>query len=209
MKTNTKQLIDTELEISQTLIIHLLTEMMEATYDKTGMHNKRVTEISTLLTHYSPDLTEEDEKIIRFSAPLHDIGKLTVPSEILHKKGKYSVDDFEIMKQHTTNAYQILCNSDNELIKQSAIIAHEHHENWDGTGYPQGLKGEEIHIYGRIVALADVLDALSHARCYKEPWFIEDVINFIFDHKGTKFDPDLVDIFEEHIEEFKAIVKAT
>ncbi len=90
-------------------------------------------------------------------------------------------------------------------MKAATIIAHEHHEKWNGKGYPRQLKGDEIHIYGRIVALADVFDALTHARCYKKSWAIEKVIDYIQDHRGTQFDPELVDIFMEHIDEFKAI----
>jgi putative two-component system response regulator len=136
---------------------------------------------------------------------MHDIGKMTVPHEILHKKGKYNEKEFNIMKQHTTNAYQLLSCSDRKLIKTAAIIAHEHHEKWNGKGYPRGLKADEIHIYGRIVALADVFDALTHIRCYKKAWKMNEVVDYIKEHRATQFDPKLVDLFLANLDEFIAI----
>jgi putative two-component system response regulator len=96
--------------------------------------------------------------------------------------------------------------SSRQLIKAASIIAHEHHERWDGNGYPRGLKGEEIHIYGRIVALVDVFDALTHERSYKTVWDIDKAIQYIYEQSGSHFDPQLVQIFKEHIEEFKQII---
>ena len=130
---------------------------------------------------------------------------MTVPYEILHKQGRYSEAEFEIMKSHTSNAYQLLSGSKRKLIKAAAIIAHEHHEKWNGQGYPRQLKGTDIHIYGRIVALADVFDALAHKRCYKEAWKITEVFEYIKGHRGTQFDPELVDIMISHIDDFKGI----
>jgi len=195
----------TELEDNQKQIIWMLTELMEATSDETGKHIRRVSEVSALLAHYYPNLTDEDAEIIRFASPMHDIGKMTVPHHILHKPGKYTEQEFKQMQAHTSNAYNLLRCSDRKLIRAAAIIAHEHHEKWNGTGYPQQLEGEQIHIFGRIVALADVFDALTHARCYKDTWPMEKVIRYIQDHKGTQFDPELIDIFMQHIDEFKAI----
>ena len=195
----------TELEDNQKQMIWMLTELMEATSNETGKHIRRVSEISALLTHYHPNLTEEDADIIRFSSPMHDIGKMTVPQHILHKSGDYTKEEFKQMQSHTSNAYKLLSCSDRKLIKAAAIIAHEHHEKWDGSGYPRKLKGTEIHIYGRIVALADVFDALTHTRCYKDIWPMEKVITYIQDHRATQFDPELVDIFMEHVDEFIAI----
>ncbi len=199
----------TELEDNQKEMIFMLTELMESTSDETGKHIRRVAEISSLLAHYHPALTEEDAEILFHASPMHDIGKMTVPHEILHKPGRYSEEDFEIMKNHTTNAYNLLCCSDRKFINAAAIIAHEHHEKWNGTGYPRQLKEADIHIYGRIVALADVFDALTHSRCYKEAWEMEKVIGYIEEHRGTQFDPQLVDILLEHIEEFEDIVQMT
>jgi len=141
------------------------------------------------------------------ASPMHDIGKMTVPYEILHKPGHYTEEEFETMKSHTTNAYKLLNYSERRMIKAAAIIAHEHHEKWNGKGYPRGLKGTEIHIYGRIVALADVFDALTHSRRYKDTWDIEEVVNYIVERKEIQFDPELVDIFVKHLDKFIAIAK--
>jgi putative two-component system response regulator len=109
------------------------------------------------------------------------------------------------MKTHTIKAHEYLKVVDRKYMKAADIIAYEHHEKYDGTGYPRGLKGEDIHIYGRIVALADVFDALTHKRVYKNAWSVEDAVAYIKAHRGTQFDPYIVDIFEAHIDEFLSI----
>lgn len=204
-----QQRLLTELEDNQKEMIWMLTELMEATSDETGKHIRRVAEISSLLAYYHPSLSEEDADTLFHASPMHDIGKMTVAPQILHKPGRYTEEEFEAMKHHTTNAYKLLCCSKRKLIKAAAIIAHQHHEKWNGKGYPRQLKGSEIHIYGRIVALADVFDALTHARCYKDAWDIEEVVTYIQEHRGTQFDPELVDIFMANIEEFKQIALLT
>ena len=196
----------TELEDSQKEIIWILTELMESSSDETGQHVRRVSELSTLLAHHHPALSEDDVETIRYASPMHDVGKLTLPHEILHKPDRYTEDEFNAMKCHTTNAYKLLCGSERKLIKTAAIIAHEHHEKWNGKGYPRGLKGTDIHIYGRIVALADVFDALTHARSYKEAWDLDKVLNYINEHDGTQFDPELVAILNNHIDDFIKII---
>jgi putative two-component system response regulator len=197
----------TELEDNQKEIIWMLTELMEATSDETGKHIRRVAEICSLLAHYHPSLNQEDEDILFHASPMHDIGKMTIPHEILHKAGGYTEAEFEMMKKHTINAYKLLCNSKRKLIKAAAIIAHEHHEKWNGQGYPRQLKATDIHIYGRIVALADVFDALTHKRCYKDAWDMEAVVDYIKEHRATQFDPELVDILLEYMDEFQKIVQ--
>jgi len=196
----------TELEDSQKEMIWILTELMESSSDETGQHVRRVSELSALLAHHHPALSEDDVEVIRYASPMHDVGKLTVPHEILHKPGRYTEDEFNAMKHHTTNAYKLLCGSERKLIKASAIIAHEHHEKWNGKGYPRGLKGSDIHLYGRIVALADVFDALTHARSYKEAWDVDKVLSYIDEHDGTQFDPELVTILNDHIDDFIKII---
>lgn len=191
-----------EVEENQREMIYVLMEMMESTSDETGQHIKRVAEFSRLLAHYTDYLTEEDETIIFHAAPMHDIGKIAIPKSILHKPGRLTEEEFQIMKTHTTKAKEFFRNSQRRLLKAASIIAHEHHEKWNGTGYPRGLKGEDIHIYGRIVALADVFDALTHKRQYKDEWDIEKAIEYIKDHDGTQFDPKLVKIFLDHLPEF-------
>ena len=111
------------------------------------------------------------------------------------------------MKEHTTKGQDFLRVSERKIMKAASIIAYQHHEKWDGSGYPRGLSGEAIHIYGRIVALADVFDALTHKRVYKDPWSIEDAVAYITENRGTHFDPYLVEIFEANVNEFISISK--
>jgi putative two-component system response regulator len=203
-----RQRLLSELEDSQKEMIFILAELMEATSDETGKHIKRIAESSALMAKYHPALNEDDAETLYHASPMHDIGKMTIPAEILQKPGLYTEEEFCIMKQHTSNAHALLSRSERKLIKAAAIIAHEHHEKWNGNGYPRGLKGSEIHIYGRIVALVDVFDALTHKRQYKEAWAIDDSVKYIIDHRETQFDPELVDIFETHLDEFIAIAKS-
>jgi len=196
-----------ELEENQREMIAVLTELMEATSDETGKHIRRVAEYSRLLAHYHHSVSEEDANVIYAAAPMHDIGKIAVPQQLLHKEGKLTTEEFNIMKQHTTKGYEFLRVSQREIMKAAEVIAYQHHEKWDGSGYPRGLSGENIHIYGRIVALADVFDALTHKRAYKESWSIEDAATYITDNKGKHFDPYLVELFEANIDEFISISK--
>lgn len=194
-----------ELEDNQREMLYILMEMMELTSDETGQHIKRVAEYCRLLAHYTDNLTKEDEVIIFHASPMHDIGKIAIPKEILHKPGKLTESEFEVMKTHAEKGKDFLKQSHRRLFKSAGIIAHEHHEKWDGSGYPRGLKGCEIHIYGRIVALADVFDALTHKRKYKDSWPIDDAVAYIKERSGSHFDPSLVNIFIEHLDEFISI----
>ena len=130
---------------------------------------------------------------------MHDIGKVAIPDAVLKKPGKLTDEEYEIMKTHTTIGYNLLRGSNRELLRTAAHIAHEHHEKWDGTGYPRGLKGEEIHLYGRITAVADVFDALGSDRVYKKAWELERIINLFREERGRHFDPKLVDVFMEQL----------
>ena len=199
--------IFSELEKSQKEMIFVLTELVESVSDETGRHIRRVAEYSRLLAHYHEALSEEDAEIIYDASPMHDIGKMAIPYSILHKKDSLTNEEFEVMKTHTTIAHGYLKHPDRKILKAADIIAYEHHEKWNGKGYPRGLKGEDIHIFGRIVALADVFDALTHKRVYKEAWNIDDAITYILEHSGTQFDPYLVEIFKENIDEFISISK--
>jgi putative two-component system response regulator len=196
-----------EIEEGQIELIFTLTELMEHTSDETGKHIKRVAEHARLLAHYHPALSSHDEKLIYHASPMHDIGKIMIPQELIHKNGKLTENEFEKMKEHTTKAHRLLQYSSRQLIHAAGIIAHEHHEKWDGSGYPRGLKGEEIHIYGRIVAIADVFDALTHKRSYKDAWPAKKAADYIIEQAGTHFDPQLIEIFKEHLDEFIAISK--
>ena len=196
-----------ELENNQKELIWMLTELMESTSDETGKHIRRVAELSALMAHYLPSLNQQETDTLFYASPMHDIGKMTVPHEILTKPGLYTEEEFVVMKNHTSNAFRLLNRSKQKIVKAAAIIAHEHHEKSDGKGYPRQLKGPEIHIFGRIVALVDVFDALTHRRCYKDAWNVDDVIVYIQERRATQFDPQLVDILMEHIDEFKEIAQ--
>lgn len=201
------QRLSKEIEENQCEMIYTLMEVMESTSDETGQHIKRVAEVSRLLASNVSYLSDDDVNSIFLASPMHDIGKIYIPKEILHKPGKLTDDEMVIMKTHAEKGYELLKNSKRRLTTAASIIAKHHHEKWDGTGYPQGLKGDEIHIYGRIVALADVFDALTHKRQYKDAWTIENAIEYIKDNSGTHFDPSLVEILLDKLPEFLEIMK--
>jgi len=195
-----------DLEETQMETLFTIGTIAEAHSNETGRHVQRVAEYSQLLgRHYG--LSEEEVKILGYASAVHDIGKLTVSDNILNKRGKLTKEEFEQIKQHTVHGYNMLRHSNRSLLKAAATIAYEHHEKYDGTGYPRGLKGEDIHIYGRIVALADVFDALGSDRVYKEAWDDERIFALLRKERGRHFDPKLVDIFFGHLDTFLAIRK--
>jgi putative two-component system response regulator len=196
-----------EIEENQCEMIYILMEVMESTSDETGQHIRRVAETSKLLGQKTSCLSEEEVNIIFLASPMHDIGKIAIPKEILHKPGKLTDEEMTIMKTHAEKGAALLSNSKRRLTNSASIIAHQHHEKWDGSGYPRGLKGEEIHIYGRIIALADVFDALTHKRQYKEAWSIDDAVDYIKENSGSHFDPSLVKILVDNLPEFLEIMK--
>lgn len=190
-------------EIIQTQkeIIVTVSEIGEFRSKETGFHVKRVAEYSALLAELL-ELPQETVELIRMASPLHDIGKIAIADSILNKPGKLTEDEFNVMKTHTTMGYDMLKYSHREILQTAAIIAHQHHEKYNGKGYPQGLKGDNIHLFGRIVALADVYDALANARCYKPAWDDEKIDTLFKEERGEHFDPQLVDLFFTHKERF-------
>ncbi len=185
---------------SQKEILYTLGEMGELRSRETGDHVSRVALFSELLAvHYGLDEKEVD--MMKMASPMHDIGKVAISDAILLKPGRLTDEEFEEMKKHTTIGYEIFKKSSHRMLQVAATISHEHHERWDGTGYPRGLSGKEISVCGRITAVADVFDALSHARVYKEAWPMEDVIAFMKNESGKAFEPRLIDILLEHIDE--------
>jgi response regulator RpfG family c-di-GMP phosphodiesterase len=139
---------------------------------------------------------------------MHDVGKLGIDETILRKPDKLTSDEFENIKEHTTIGNEILKSSKRRLLKVASIIAHQHHEYYDGSGYPLGLKGEEIHIFGRITCLADVFDALGSHRVYKKEWTMEKIFSYLREQSGKMFDPKLIDLFFENIDEILYIKKS-
>lgn len=196
-----------EVEDTQKEIIFTLGEIAEARSRETGFHVKRVAELSRLLALRYGLLPDEAE-LLSLAAPTHDLGKLAIGDHILKKPGPLTAEEFAVMKTHAEIGFEILKKSERILLKSAAIIALEHHEHWDGRGYPQGLKGEEIHIFGRIVGLTDVFDALGNERVYKRAWPLERIIVYIREQRGKQFDPMLVDIFLENLDEILKIRQA-
>ena len=128
---------------------------------------------------------------------MHDIGKIAIPDAVLLKEGPLTDEEREVMKTHTRLGYDMLRHSERELLKAAAQVAYQHHERWDGRGYPNGIEGEEIHIFGRITAVADVFDALSCDRVYKEAWPREKIEDLFREEREAAFDPELIDVYFE------------
>ncbi|MDH5464871.1 MAG: HD domain-containing protein [Thiovulaceae bacterium] len=192
------------LEHAQRDFIYKMGEIGETRNCETGHHVKRVAEFSELLAQlYGLEATEVE--LLKNASPMHDIGKVGIPDRILLKPDTLNHEEFEVMKTHTTMGYEILKDSKQSIIEAAAIIAYEHHEKWDGSGYPNGLKGEDIHIFGRITAIVDVLDALSCKRVYKEAWKKASVIEYFEEERGKHFDPQLVELFLQNFEKFVLI----
>jgi PAS domain S-box-containing protein len=190
-----------EIEKTQQEIIFKMGEIGESRNKETGNHVKRVARYSKLLA-LKAGLEEKEVDIIEAASPMHDIGKVAISDEILLKPGSFEPHEWEIMKTHSAIGYKVLSGSERELLKAAAIIAHEHHEKYDGSGYPRGIKGEDIHIYGRIVAIADVFDALGSDRVYKKGWELEKIVKFFKEQRDRSFDPKLINLFLENLDEF-------
>lgn len=197
-------LLNEEIINTQKELIVTLGEVVESRSMETGHHVKRVAEYSYYIA-LKYGLTEDEADTLRSASPMHDIGKIGIPDSILNKPGKLTTEEFDIIKTHTTLGYGMLKNSQKKIFKTAAIVANQHHERWDGTGYPNGLKGEAIHLYGRITAICDVFDALSHKRIYKDAWDIAEVVNFISSESGRMFDPKLVNLFLANINDIVRI----
>lgn len=190
-----------EITKTQRDVVYTMGAIGESRSRETGNHVKRVAEYSKVLAlHYG--LALEEAELLKMASPMHDIGKVAIPDAILNKPGKFTEDEWEIMKTHSLLGYEMLKDSKREILQASAIVAKTHHEQWDGNGYPDSLRGEEIHIYGRITAIADVFDALGSDRCYKKAWEDEKIFELIRNGREKHFDPTLVDIFFEHLDIF-------
>ncbi len=197
----------TELELAQKEIIYILSELMESRSGETATHVKRVAHISKLLAQLDGRMDKDELKIIFLVAPLHDIGKILIDENILHKKGPLNEQEWLVMRKHPILGFKILNKSQTKLIKIASSIAYEHHENYDGSGYPRGLSGNEISLYGRVVAIADVLDALTHERAYKKAWSFEEACEFLTQNSGIKFEPRLIKTLVANAESFKKITQ--
>jgi len=196
--------IHEELDNTQREIINTMGEVGESRSQETGYHVKRVAEYSKLLAQLA-GLDEKDVDLLYSASPMHDIGKVGIPDSILKKPGKLTEEEWIIMKSHSEIGYNILKSSQRPILKAAAIISYTHHEKWDGTGYPKGLKEQEIPIFGRITAVADVFDALGSDRLYKKAWELDRILTLFKEERGKHFEPYLIDLFLENLDSFLAI----
>lgn len=197
--------LNEQLANDQMEMLFTLGEMAESRSHETGVHIKRVAKYSRLFA-LKYGLSEEEADRLQLASSMHDIGKLAIEDNILKKPGKLTDAEFSAIMQHSLIGYKILKSSNRPLLKTAAIVALQHHERYDGTGYPNKLIGENIHIYGRITAIADVLDALTSDRIYRPAWKLENVLTYMKEQRGRHFDPYLVDILFNNLDEFIKIM---
>ncbi len=179
---------------TQKEIISAMGEIGEIRSKETGNHVRRVAEYSYVLAR-GLGMSHSEAEMLRVVSPMHDIGKVAIPDAVLNKPSKLTDEEYDMIKSHTKIGYQLLKGSKRKLLSAAAIVAEQHHEKWDGRGYPNGLSGEDIHIYGRITAVADVFDALSAERVYKPAWPLEKIEALFREERGRHFDPKVVDVF--------------
>lgn len=189
-----------ELQASRQETVERLARALEMHDGETGRHVNRMAMIAAFLAG-KVGLDGDRVLLLRTAAPMHDVGKVATPDGVLQKAGPLTPEEREEMERHTTIGHQILADSESELLQLAATVALTHHERWDGSGYPQGLAGEEIPIEGRITAVADVFDALLSDRCYRSALSVEDAIEVMEEGRGTHFDPQVVDALLDNLEE--------
>jgi len=198
----------------QEAVLMTFAELVECRDDITGNHIWRTTQFLRILIQaaqkhalFKKEIDKWNTSLIIQSAQLHDVGKIAIKDSILHKPGKLTVEEFEIIKRHVVFGEQVIDKiinrtTENDFLEQAKILVSTHHEKWDGSGYPRGLKGDAIPLQGRLMAIVDVYDALVSFRPYKKPLTHEESVEIILEGKGTQFDPDVVDVFLEVNEEF-------
>ncbi len=191
---------------SQKELILMLSEAIEMRSAETGNHVRRVAEYSALLARLY-GLSNRDVELLRMSAPLHDVGKVAIPDAVLKKPGRHTEEESRIMQSHANIGGDLFAGHELEVLQAAGIIARQHHERWGGGGYPEGKSGEDIHIFGRIVALADVYDALLSMRCYKDAWSQEDALAHLAEQRGQHFEPKLVDLLLDNLSQFQDIAR--
>ncbi len=184
--------------------LHVLGKAAETRDQETANHIIRVAHYSKIIAE---GLGENDEvqELVYHASPLHDVGKIGIPDSILLKPGKLDPDEYELMKTHTLNGYHMIDKSKSTFLQAGAKIALSHHEKFNGCGYPHGTSGKEIPLFGRIVAIADVFDALLTKRPYKEPWPLKMVISLMKEERGAHFDPSMVDCFLNRMDTVQAV----
>jgi response regulator RpfG family c-di-GMP phosphodiesterase len=192
-------LLNQEITDTQAELILRLGDVVESRSNEAGNHVRRMAEVCHILAK-AAGLPDDETAVLRHAAPMHDIGKIATPDSVLLKPGKLDAAEWEIMKQHPAVGLSILDGSQRPILKAAAVIAHQHHEKYDGSGYPQGLKGQDIHLYARIVAVADVFDALMHKRCYKDAWPVAKVTEHLREVAGHHLDPQFVELLIQNID---------
>ena len=197
--------LNTEIESTLSETMMAIGEIEEARSNDVKNHTKRVSTLSGIIAR-DYGLSEEEIRLIELTSPLHDIGKIGISDAILLKPGKLTPQEYEVMKEHAELGHNILKHSKRIALKTAAMIAYGHHEKWNGTGYPQGLKAYEIPVFARIVAIVDVLDALLCQRIYKDAWSKEKVLEFIQGQKGKHFDPELVELVEQNFDRYAKVI---
>jgi len=198
--------LNEEITNTQREVVMTMGAIGETRSKETGAHVKRVAEYSYLLAKLV-GVDEDVAILLKQASPMHDIGKVGIADSILNKPGKLTPEEFEVMKTHASLGYEMLKHSEREILKTASIVAYTHHEKWNGSGYPNALQGEEIHIFGRITAVADVFDALGHDRVYKKAWELEKILELFKNERAKHFDPTLIDLFFEHLNQFLEIKK--
>jgi response regulator RpfG family c-di-GMP phosphodiesterase len=193
--------LEEEIVDTQKDVIFTMGAIGETRSKETGLHVKRVAEYSKLLYQLS-GANDYDSEMLKMASPMHDIGKVGIPDNILNKPGKLTPGEWAIMQTHSEMGYDMLKNSNREILQLAASVALTHHEKYDGSGYPRGLIANEIPMVGRITALADVFDALGSDRCYKTAWELDKILSLIKDERANHFDPQLVDLFLGNLDEF-------
>ena len=196
-----------ELYEEQEVMVSSLSELVETQSHETGQHVKRVAAYTEILCR-AMGLSEEETWKISVASMMHDVGKICVPREILHKPGKLTEEEFSEIKKHVDYGYKLLENSPGEIMQIASSIAQQHHERFDGKGYQKKLEGEQINIYARCVAVADVFDALVSKRCYKNSWTPEQAREEILSQAGRQFDPQITKLFDEHFDEFLKVMES-
>lgn len=189
-----KTIMDTQKDLIATL-----GDVIETKSEGTANHVKRVAKVSRFLAK-EYGLSEKDVELIELISPMHDVGKIGISEEILHKPARLTEEEYATMKFHTTIGHELLSVSNKDILNLASMIALQHHERWDGNGYPHELKGDEIHVFSRITSIADVYDALRSKRPYKESWDKEEVVKYFKEQKGKMFDPELTQIFLDNID---------
>jgi len=192
------------IEETQREVIYAMGEIGETRSKETGNHVKRVALYSELLAQLC-GLNPKESDLLKMASPMHDIGKVGIADAILNAPRKLTQNEFKIMKTHAALGYDMLKKSNKPILQAAAIVANEHHEKYDGTGYPNAKMGKDIHIYGRITAVADVFDALGSDRVYKKAWELDKILELFKEESGKHFDPQLIELFLNNLTRFLLI----